>query len=571
VRRNVSALARKEFDLVIVGGGIYGASVAREAALRGLTVALVDQGDFANATSANSHKIIHGGLRYLQHADLKRMRESIRERSTLFRIAPHLVRPLPVLVPLYGHWSQTKLVMSLALKINDLISIDRNRGLQPSKIIPSGRVLSKDESLNLCPGLNPHGLTGGALFYDGQVYNPERLILSILRSAETAGADLANYVRVNGVLKNRNVILGVSATDMLAGNPVEIRAHVVVNCSGPWVDWLLRRMKGLKHNTPLRLLKAVVLVTRPIVDRVALSVPGRAVFQDHDAILDKGYRYFVIAPWRDTSLVGTFQVPYDSSCEDLEVTEKEIETFIQEVNAAYEAAALTREDIRHVYVGLLPRADIHSGTGEVQMLKHYRILDHSKADGTEGLVSVIGVKYTTARDVAERVVDLVFKKLSKRWVPSQTARLPVYGGELEDIDRVVNSELAKEPKAISNETIRHLIQTYGSHYRDIIQYARGKPALFQPVDSTATVTKAEIVYGVREEMAQKLSDVIFRRTELGTAGYPGDACLETSAAIIAQEMGWREERILREIEDVRAIYRKVGCKQWVPHDLCASS
>jgi len=357
VSRNTSALTRKEYDLVIIGGGIYGASVARDATLRGLTVALVDQADFGSGTSANSHKIIHGGLRYLQHADFKRMRESIRERSTLLRIAPHLVHTMPVLIPIYRNWRQGKLVMSLALRLNDLIGFDRNKYLPAAKAIPHGRIISSSECLRLCPGLNKRGLSGGALFYDGQVYNPERLTLCTLWSASAAGADLANYVQATGFVKNRQRIVGIHAKDVLTGRVLDVRARMVVNCSGPWIDRVLDPLKRQRQQEAVRLLKAVVLVTRPLIQDIAVGLPGRSPYQGVDAVLNKGYRYVFITPWRNTSLVGTFQVPYEGDCEELQITEHEMETFISEINTTYPAACLKREDVYFSYAGLLPRAD----------------------------------------------------------------------------------------------------------------------------------------------------------------------------------------------------------------------
>ena len=202
MERDPSKLQRNKYDLLVIGGGIYGACVTWDAALRGLSVALVEKGDFASATSANSLKIIHGGLRYLQHGDFKRMRESIRERRTLMEIAPHLVHPLPVLIPTFGHGMQGREVLSLALMINDLIGFDRNRLDDPEKHICRGRVISRRECLELLPGIHKKDLTGGAIFHDAQVYNSERLVLSFIRSAEKAGAELANYVEVTGFIQN---------------------------------------------------------------------------------------------------------------------------------------------------------------------------------------------------------------------------------------------------------------------------------------------------------------------------------------------------------------------------------
>ncbi len=201
--------------------------MAWDATLRGLSVALVDKADFGAATSVNSLKMIHGGLRYLQHADFRRMRASIRERRTLMQIAPHLVAPLPVLLPTYGHGLQGKAVLAAALLLNDVIGWDRNRLCDPQKHIPRGRVISKRACLQQLPGLDPRGLTGGAIFYDAQVHHSERLTLAFLQSAAQAGAQLANYVEATGFHLDRDCVTGVSACDVLTGNRFDIRP-------GPW-------------------------------------------------------------------------------------------------------------------------------------------------------------------------------------------------------------------------------------------------------------------------------------------------------------------------------------------------
>ena len=218
----------ERFDVLVVGAGVYGAWVALDAAQRGLKVALVDRGDFGAATSANSQRILHGGFRYLQHADFKRMRESIRERSTVMRRMPHLVEPQGFLVPTTPRGVQRKTLMRIALKMNDWVSHDRNRGLPASKQLGAGQILSKAACLTRAPGLDPDDVTGGAVFYDGQIVNSERLVLSVVQSAAAAGATVANHVNVDGFIRDGDArVLGVHATDVLTGNPLEIRSALI--------------------------------------------------------------------------------------------------------------------------------------------------------------------------------------------------------------------------------------------------------------------------------------------------------------------------------------------------------
>jgi glycerol-3-phosphate dehydrogenase len=553
MKRDLVGLARQKYDLIVVGAGIYGISVARDAALRGLSVALLDQGDFGHATSSNHHKIIHGGLRYLQHGDLKRMRESIRERSILFRIAPHLVHPLPFVLPTYKDRPQDKLLLSMAVKLNDLISLDRNRYLERDRRIPNGRVLSRAECLGFCPGLDQPALTGGVLFYDGQVRSPERLNLSLLLSAAHAGAHAANYVQAVAFSHERDGSVSITARDVLSGDCFALRAPVVVNCAGPWLD---RFLGSSALQRRIKFLKALVLVTRPLVESVAVGVPSRFAYEDRDAVVKKGFRYLFVTPWQNSSLIGTFQTPYNGASESTAVSEQEITDSIREVNEAFPAASLTRQDVRSVLSGLVPMAEHGDGAGDVQLEKHYRIWDHGLESGPQGLISVMGVKYTTARGVAERAVDLIFKKLGRQPVRCTTAETPVEGGAIgcpEELFRRALDE--KKQTGIGSEPLRHLVQTYGTEYRKVLDYCEREPSWSFPVTRNSPVIRAQVLHGVRAEMAQKLGDVIFRRTDLGVAGHPGDDGLDACARIMAAELGWDGQRVSQEVREVQSLFR----------------
>ena len=323
MKRDPARLSDEMYDVVVIGGGIYGACVAWDAALRGLSVALVEKGDFGHATSSNSLRLIHGGLRYLQHLDIRRMRRAIRERMIWMRIAPHLVHPLPVLVPTYGHWIRGREVLSLALKINDLISFDRNRLKDPEKYIPRGRLISRTECIQLLPGIEEEGLTGGALWYDCQMYNSERLILSILRSASEAGADVANYVEVTGFIREGDHARGVKARDVLRGDEIDIRAKIVINTGGPWIDKVLNLHNRSNHRR-VRLSKAMNAVTRPLVRDCAVGLRMRERKASSNGFDAAASRLLFFTPWRRHTLVGTFQAPYGGDPDNFEITESDI-------------------------------------------------------------------------------------------------------------------------------------------------------------------------------------------------------------------------------------------------------
>jgi glycerol-3-phosphate dehydrogenase len=552
MKRDLKKCAKSLYDLVIVGGGIYGACIAWDAALRGLAVCLVEKSDFGSATSANSLKIIHGGLRYIQHGNLNGMRELIRERRTWMRIAPHLIHPLPVLIPTYGRWSWTKEMLSAALVVNDLISLDRNRTQNPEKYIPRGKTISRSECLEFLPEIPRADLTGGAIFYDAQVYNTERLLLSFLRSADKAGADLANYVEVIGLLRQGNRVIGVEAQDVSTADRFHIRAKAVVNASGPWLSDVAGLLDpglsfGMNHYV-----KAINLVTRPLFSNFAVGISGANGYRDPDTLIPKRNSLLFVAPWRNRSLVGTHYAPYDGAPEAFKVTRDDVQAFLDEVNLSYPPAKLKVEDVTLVHGGLLPSTRTCTNTGMTELSKKNKIVDH-RNQGIDGILSVIGVKYTTARLVAEKVVDKLFERKEQKPPKSLTSLTPIHGGELDQFENFVRAEIGKQPRGLTETTVRRLVQNYGSAYPEVLQY-------FDPSGGCQTLTedlallRAEVLHGAREEMAHKLSDVILRRTELGTAGRPGNETLRACADIMSAELGWSPSKTRQELQEVNDIF-----------------
>jgi glycerol-3-phosphate dehydrogenase len=553
MRRDPARLARGDYDLVIIGGGIYGICAAWDATLRGLSVAIVERGDFCSATSANSLKLVHGGFRYIQHADICRMRQSIHERRVLMRIAPHLVHPIPFLIPTYGRGLQGKEILAFALVLYNLIAFDRNRGLQdPQKRIPWGEVISKGECLRLFPALEKQGLTGGVVFYDGQMYNPPRLALAYLQSAVNAGAEACNYLEVTGFLRNRQRVTGVKARDVLTGNKLEIRGKTVLNASGPWAAQVLQHLDIHRLHPPLRFSKDLYLVVaRPQTTRYALAVPSHHT--DPNAIVSRGQRHLFIIPWRDYTLVGSSHVAYEGRPEEFAVTEKDIQELMDEINACYPAAALTRQVVSFYNAGLVPMGENDPRARSLRLAKRFRIIDHEAVDGLAGLLTVIGVRFTTSRHVAQKTIDLVFHKLGRKPPQAATAVTPLYGGQIERTGEFLKRESEKRPFGLSPRVMQHLLRNHGSTYPEVLHTINGNPDLRETI-GTSKVIKAEVVHAVRAEMAQKLGDVVFRRTDLGTAGDPGAAALSTCAALMAAELKWDKTRMQKELDEVQQVF-----------------
>jgi glycerol-3-phosphate dehydrogenase len=552
MQRDVRQLSRNRYDVLVLGAGIYGAWTAWDAALRGLSVALVDKGDFGHATSSNTLRIIHGGFRYLQHGDIRRMRHSIYERRVLMQVAPHLVQPLPFLIPTYGRGMRGKELLSVALRINDLVGYDRNRLSDPGKHLPRGRVISRQECLRRFPGVDAEGLTGGAICFDGQVSSSERLLLAIVRSATNAGADVANYVEAVTPVMARDRLVGITAKDMLTGDEFDIRAQMVVNTTGPWLARVSSLLSGHRTSWRLPLSKAFnLLIDRQLVPEYAVGAYGKSHFEDQDALLRKGSRLFFITPWHGRSLIGTAHLPYHADPDSFSVSEGEIQAFLDEINEAYPAARLHIQDVSFVYGGLLPAAEARMDSA--QLLKRHHIRDHSAGDGLTGLISVLGVKFTEARYVAEKAVDLVFRKLGRPSPPSATATTPLHGGEMAQFHTFLAHEVARSRAGLPAEVLQRLIAYYGSAYTELINYLDHPAESPPPLTAASRILRAEVLHGIREEMAQTLVDLVARRIPPGVAESPGTPYLRTCAAIMAKELRWDEARMQRELEEVQGL------------------
>lgn len=553
MKRNITALMEQEFDLIVVGGGIFGAAAAWDATLRGLSVALIEQGDFGHATSAHHFKVVHGGIRYLQHGDVYRVRESSAERSAFLRIAPHLVRPFPFVIPTYGHGMKGKEAMKIALLLYDLLTFDRNRDIKDERNhVPSGNTISRQETLAQFPHLDPKGLTGAAIFHDGQMYNPPRLTLAFVQSAAAAGAVVANYIQATGFLRQNNRVYGVTATDKLRDESLEIRGKVVLNATGPWAKWLLDEAKDLPLKRPPIFSRDAYFVTRKqlVTDR-ALAIQGQT--KDPDALLSRGNRHLFVVPWRGFNLVGVWHVVHKDRPENFTVTADDLQGFIDEFNLSYPAANLTLDDVTMWNAGLTLFGENKPGAIDLSYGKRSIIIDHARDHQVEGLVSLIGVRFTTARGIAEKALKLVYRKLGQTAPAAKTAVTPLHGGDFANFDQMLNEAERKRPSTIPADTLPALLQNYGTAYTNVLDYAAQQPELAEPITGS-TVLKAEISHAIHEEMACKLSDIVFRRTDLGTGQHPGTAALQTCAQLMAAEMGWDENQMAQELNEVRACF-----------------
>ncbi len=539
VQRNLGRIAGTTYDLLVIGGGVYGLCVAWDAALRGLSVALLEKGDFGAATSSATLKIVHGGLRYLQHADVRRMRESIRERMVLMRIAPHLVHPMPFLVPTYGHLLKGKEIMAAAMAMTDLIGFDRNRLDDPQKRIPNGRVISRAECLELLPGIPPKELSGAALFYDAQMRNSDRLTLSFALSASAAGADLANYAEVAGLQVEGRRVTGATVKDVLTGDAFDVRARMVANMTGPWSDIVVAYLHGAGPSRRVLRSKGIQIVAPLYNADYAFAVESKE--RDPDAVITRGGRLYFVTPWRGRSLIGTTDTVYKGDPDDFAVTERDIGEFIDEINEAYPAARLTRDKVPFWFGGLRPIGEKNIDPNISRASRKFEIIDHARRDGITNFVSVIGVKYTTARGIAQQAVDLIFRKMGHHPPKCRTDATPIHGGEIDRFERFMSEQLRTKPGELSDATMRHLVYNYGSRLSDILASVERDAALAKTLPGS-DVTRAEIVHACRHEMVATLADIVLRRTELGTLGPPSAEAVDEVLDIMATELGWPESK-----------------------------
>jgi glycerol-3-phosphate dehydrogenase len=536
--RDIDRLTTRTFDLLVVGGGIYGLTVAYDAAQRGLAVALIEREDFGSGASFNHLRTIHGGLRYLQTLNLFRAHESVRERRTLARIALHAVKPQLFALPLNRSLTKGKTAMRAGFALDRLVAANRNLDVAAHLQLPAGHVISRSETIERFPALRRQRLTGAAVWYDYVTPESDRLTFTFALAAAEHGAVLANYVEATMPIVERRRIGGVRAIDRQSGRELAIAARVTVNATGSEVDQLLDPVGA---PTRLPMLKAMNLVTRREAGENALG--GRS----------RSGRYLFLVPWRGRALFGTWESerPCDGRAT---VTPGEIAAFIADLNYAFPSLDLTLADVTLVHRGVVPARVGPDGRASLDGSEQVR--DHA-ADGLDGLISVVGTKYTTARAVAERVTDLVLERLQHGAVPCRTAITSLPGGDARDFVRSMAETPPSAFRGFAIDTVPHLATAYGSRYRDVVESATDRPDWRSPLADDSPVIGAQLVWAVRQEMAVTLCDAAVRRTPLGAIGFPGQAAAARAAEIVGAELGWSADRKRKEIEAFERFYAPI--------------
>ena len=514
-------------DAVVIGGGMAGAGVARDLALRGASVALFEKGDFASGTSSKSSKLIHGGLRYLELGDFKLVRESLREKKTLERLAPHLVRPLPFLVPIYRGAPRGLITVRIGMWLYDLLT--------PGKTTERYRVLRPVDALTMEPSVRAEDLRGAGYYFDDLLLYPERLCLENVLSAARNGARTFNYCEVEEFVHGRRGIEGVKVRDLLSGQVQLVRAATIVNCAGPWVD-RVRAMAKVADRSP-----RVVRTTKGI-HCLLPRMTDRAVY-----LSARDERMIFVIPWREFSLVGTTDTDFEGDPDRLWATREEVTYLLEEVAKVLPDKRATFDNVSYTYAGVRPLS-FEPGASASKVSRDHKVIP----EGPDGrFFSVTGTKLTCFRSLAEDVGNRVMGALGRR-LASRTAQLALDGTDegVGKIEARVWMDVSEEMAAtgLSRGTLRTLVETYGRAYPRVLELGRKLPDGFERLCPSNPEIVAQLHHALREEQAVSLQDVLLRRTGIGQSRCQGLDCAESIAARMAELGGWSRRRLDAELE-----------------------
>ncbi|HUF24906.1 MAG TPA: FAD-dependent oxidoreductase [Vicinamibacterales bacterium] len=535
--RDLDRLGSEQFDLLVIGGGIHGLAAAYDAAGRGLRVALVERDDFGSGASFNHQRTVHGGLRALQRASLRRVREGIRERRTFARIAPHYVTPFPFITGIYGGLTRGRLAMKAALRVYDAIGRSRNAGVSQELHLPASRLESRTATKRLFPLVRQEGLKGGAVWYDYQMQQADRLTLAFALGAQAKGATLANHMDVVALERDAaGRVTGARAVDRIGGRNITIQAEAVLSATGSQAA-AVAALAGLRLDVPL--VRAMnVMTSRPASD-IGLAAPSSTG------------RMLTIVGWRGRALAGTGQserlVPFDAQPPDRE----EILAFIAQVNEAFPSFKLQPSEVTLVHHAVVPAEE---GSGRPELKAEPELIAHAK-DGAPGFYTLVGVKYTTARKAAEGAVTRIGAGLARTPGRSRSGVDVLPSAEIADVEAIAVEAARAAGVELPTALIRHLSAWYGSATAPVIALMADRPEWREPLGPGTQVTGAEIAHAAQHEQALRLRDAVLRRTLLGSAGHPGAGAVDKAAAIMAAIHGWDAARVAEEKRLLEEIYK----------------
>lgn len=517
----LSGIEDQQFDALIIGGGMAGAGVARDLALRGASVALFEKADFASGTTSRSSKLVHGGLRYLELFDFKLVRESLRERETLGRLAPHLIRPLPFLIPIYRDGRRGLIKVRMGLALYDWLT--------PGKATDRYRVIRPEAALALEPEIRAEDLKGAGYYFDDLLLFPERLCLENILSACRHGARAFNYAAVEEVVTGPQGLEGLRVRDLLTDQVHRVRGRVIVNAAGPWVD-RIRALAGIADHGPhvIRTTKGIHCLLPRLTER-AVYLPAR------------DERMIFVVPWREFSLVGTTDTDFDGNLDRLWATKEEVTYLLGEVRRVLPDRRVTADNVLYTYAGVRPLTH-EPGKSPSKVSRQHRVW----VEGPGGrFLTITGTKLTCFRSLAEAVSDLAMARLGRR-AAARTAHLTLDGAD-DSAGRLearawMDVSAERAATGLARETLERLVETYGRNYVRVLDLARKRPDGSERLCPQNTEIVAQLHYAVAEELTISLQDFLLRRTGIGTSPCQGLDCAEAIAARMGDLLGWNSRR-----------------------------
>ncbi len=521
-------------DIIVIGAGINGLGIARDAAERGLSVILVEKEDLCYGVSAWSGRLVHGGLRYLERGDVPLVRESLRERERLFRVAPHLVKPVRLIMPFYARNTRPSWMIRLGMIAYDALSIDKS--------VPAHRVLSRSAALERFHGMSRDGLSGAALFTDGQLEYAERLCAELAVAARDAGARILLHTAAVGFVREGDRVVGIEC-ESARGERFELRARMVVNAAGPWVDRVLGGSSDAPAALAAKRLIGGAKGSHIIVDPFP-GAPRDVVYYESQT----DGRLVLVIPWMGRYLIGCTDIKFDAEPDTARAEKDEISYLLTEVNALVPSANLDESDILYTYSGVRP-LPYAPDVPEWKVPRSHVLIDHGRS-GAPGLVSVVSGKLTTYRQLAEDAVDGIERALGRKRSRPISKDQPFPGARTADLPAYLRA-LERDPR-VEPDTARRLGALYGTRAELVLALIDERPELAERVDPSSPAIAAELVFAVTAEMAETITDVLARRTMLAFEPGHGLDGVDRVADVLAAELGWSPERRAEEIEGYRA-------------------
>jgi glycerol-3-phosphate dehydrogenase len=532
-RTTIKEIINTEYDVLVIGGGITGSCVLWDATLRGMKAILLEKNDYSSATSQATSKLIHGGLRYLKNLEIGLVRESLREKRVLAKISPHSFRPLAMMIPVYKR--SEKLLTGIGMKLANLVSFDRNKGITSDLLIPCYIYLSDQNVIAEDAHVRRENLKGGYVYYDYSNFNPERLTCEFIFSARERGAKASNYTQVVSFEKEESGFFQVTIKDCLSDKNYRVKAKTIVNAGGPWAD-SIEKLTGVHSDKTLVRSKGIHLVTRKIcADKTVVTKK-------------KDGTHLFIIPWRGMSLIGTTDTNHKESPDRLGITKQEIQELINDVNFAYGNGTLQMEDVRYTYWGLRPLVQDSGNTSKetYSSSRKSEILDF-KDFGYPGFFTAMGGKYTTSRHVAEQMVDKLAGYLSTSCKSCSTLDIPLIGGDYDTQISLIKTLVQKYPQEPA-EKLEVLASRYGTETNCIL--TKYKPNFTITLSNGEKYYSQEMEYIIDREDITSLSDFLFRRSGIGNIGKPSDENLLQIVKLLGEKKHWDKKKIDEDIEQV---------------------